>query len=142
MGRSIPFNYGCLLEISGRKREKLYAIFDAFAQNNGQMNVSNERYLNAIKLFLTAVTPLEYQAYQGYAHVGRQFSGIGARIASQMQSIDELRHVQTQIHAMSHYNKFFDGFQDWAHMHDRVWYLSVPKSFLKMPVLLALSNFY
>ena len=30
-----------------------------------------------------------------------------------MQSIDELRHVQTQIHAMSHYNKFFDGFQDW-----------------------------
>jgi len=31
------------------------------------------------------VTPLEYQAYQGYAHVGRQFSGIGARIASQMR---------------------------------------------------------
>lgn len=24
---------------------------------------------------------------------------------------------------MSHYNKFFDGFQDWSHMHDRVWYL-------------------
>ncbi|MDR0235351.1 aromatic/alkene/methane monooxygenase hydroxylase/oxygenase subunit alpha [Acinetobacter sp.] len=113
------------------KEKKLYAIFDAFAQNNGQMNVSNERYVNAIKLFLTAVTPLEYQAYQGYAHVGRQFGGIGARIASQMQSIDELRHVQTQIHAMSHYNKFFDGFQDWAHMHDRVWYLSVPKSFFE-----------
>ena len=52
------------------KEKKLYAIFDAFSQNNGQMNVSNERYLNAIKLFLTAVTPLEYQAYQGYAHVG------------------------------------------------------------------------
>lgn len=82
------------------KEKKLYAIFDAFAQNNGQMNVTNERYLNAIKLFLTAVTPLEYQAFQGYAHVGRQFSGVGARIASQMQSIDELRHVQTQIHAM------------------------------------------
>jgi phenol hydroxylase P3 protein len=30
---------------------------------------------------------------------------------------------------MSHYNKFFDGLQEWAHMHDRVWYLSVPKSF-------------
>jgi len=40
-----------------------------------------------------------------------------------------LRHVQTQIHAMSHYNKHFDGFQDFPHMHDRVWYLSVPKSF-------------
>ena len=30
------------------KEKKLYAIFDAFAQNNGQMNVTNERYLNAI----------------------------------------------------------------------------------------------
>nr|WP_240801292.1 hypothetical protein [Vogesella mureinivorans] len=30
------------------KEKKLYAIFDAFAQNNGQMNVSNERYVNAI----------------------------------------------------------------------------------------------
>ena len=29
-----------------------------------------------------------------------------------MQSLDELRHVQTQVHAMSHYNKFFDGFMN------------------------------
>jgi hypothetical protein len=50
-----------------------------------------------------------------------------------MQSIDELRHVQTQIHAMSHYNKFFDGFQDWAHMHDRVWYCLYLNHSLKMP---------
>lgn len=111
------------------KEKKLYAIFDAFSQNNGHLNVTDARYVNAIKLFLTGVSPLEYQAFQGYAHVGRQFSGAGARVACQMQSIDELRHVQTQIHAMSHYNKFFDGFQDWTHMHDRVWYLSVPKSF-------------
>lgn len=38
-----------------------------------------------------------------------------------MQAIDELRHVQTQIHAMSHYNKHFNGLHDFAHMHDRVW---------------------
>jgi len=111
------------------KEKKLYAIFDAFAQNNGQQNVADARYVNAIKLFLTGVSPLEYQAYNGFAHVGRQFGGVGARVACQMQSLDELRHVQTQIHAMSHYNKHFDGFQDFAHMHDRVWYLSVPKSF-------------
>ena len=86
------------------KEKKLYAIFDAFSQNNGQMNVSNERYLNAIKLFLTAVTPLEYQAYQGYAHVGRQFSGIGARIASQMQSIDELRLFSARLPSQSFRN--------------------------------------
>lgn len=111
------------------KEKKLYAIFDAFAQNNGHLNVTDARYVNALKLFLTGVSPLEYQAYQGFAAQGRQFSGVGARVACQMQSLDELRHVQTQIHAMSHYNKFFDGLQDFQHMHDRVWYLSVPKSF-------------
>jgi len=46
-----------------------------------------------------------------------------------MQSLDELRHAQTQIHAISHYNKYFDGLHEFRHMHDRVWYLSVPKSF-------------
>nr|BAH89591.1 methane/phenol/toluene hydroxylase [uncultured bacterium] len=111
------------------KEKKLYAIFDAFSQNNGHVNVTDARYVNAIKLFLTGVSPLEYQAHLGFAAVGRQFSGVGARVACQMQSLDELRHVQTQIHAMSHYNKFFDGFQEFPHMHDRVWYLSVPKSF-------------
>ena len=89
------------------------------------------RYVNALKLFLSGVTPLEYQAYQGFARVGRQFSGAGARMACQMQAIDELRHVQTQIHAMSHYNKHFNGLHDFAHMHDRVWFLSVPKSFFE-----------
>jgi len=111
------------------KDKKLYAILDAFAQNNSQLNVTDPRYLNAIKIFLTAISPQEYQAHQGFAHIGRQYGGIGARIACQMQSLDELRHVQTQVHAMSHYNKYFDGFQEWSHMQDRVWYLSVPVSF-------------
>ncbi|KAA0696202.1 YHS domain-containing protein [Halopseudomonas laoshanensis] len=111
------------------KEKKLYAIFDAFAQNNGHQNISDARYVNALKLFLTGVSPLEYGAFQGYSRVGRQFSGAGARTACQMQAIDELRHVQTQIHAMSHYNKHFNGLHDFAHMHDRVWFLSVPKSF-------------
>src|SRR5690554_1091636 len=111
------------------KEKKLYAIFDAFAQNNGQLNITDARYVNAIKLFLTGVSPLEYQAYQGYSKVGRQFSGAGARVACQMQAIDELRHSQTQQHAMSHYNKHFNGLHDAPHMHDRVWFLSVPKSF-------------
>ena len=30
---------------------------------------------------------------------------------------------------MSHYNKYFDGFEEFPHMHDRVWYMSVVKSF-------------
>mgnify|MGYP002700478728 CR=1 FL=1 len=59
------------------KEKKLYAIFDAFSQNNGHLNVSYQRYVNAVKLFITSVTPLEYQAYQGFAHVGRQCGGVG-----------------------------------------------------------------
>jgi phenol hydroxylase P3 protein len=43
--------------------------------------------------------------------------------------IDEMRHAQTQIHSMSNYNKYYNGMHDFRHMHDRVWYLSVPKSF-------------
>jgi phenol hydroxylase P3 protein len=115
----------------GEKEKKLYAVIEAFAQNNGQLGVTDARYINALKLFLTGVTPLEYYAYRGFAHAGRQFTGAGARVACQMQSIDELRHYQTETHALSHYNKYFNGLHSPQHMFDRVWYLSVPKSFFE-----------
>lgn len=111
------------------KEKKLYAIIDAFSQNNGHLNVSDGRYINAIKLFLTAVTPIEYGAHRGFAMLGRQFRGAGTRVACQMQAIDELRHCQTQVHTLSHYNKYFNGFHSWPQNYDRVWYLAVPKSF-------------
>lgn len=113
----------------GEKEKKLYAIMDAFAQNNGHLNISDPRYVSALKLFLQAVTPLEYQAHRGFARQGRHFTGEGARVACQMQSIDELRHAQTQVHTLSHFNKYFDGLHDFTKWHDRLWYLSVPKSF-------------
>ncbi|PZU51720.1 MAG: phenol 2-monooxygenase [Thauera sp.] len=111
------------------KERKLYAIIDAYSQSNGHLGVTDARYLNAIKIFLTAVTPVEYMAHRGFAHVGRAFPGAGARVACQMQAIDEMRHAQTQIHSLSNYNKYYNGFHDAPHMFDRVWYLSVPKSF-------------
>ena len=113
------------------KERKLYAIIDAYSQSNGHLGVTDARYLNAIKIFLTAVTPLEYMAHRGFAHVGRAFPGAGARVACQMQAIDEMRHAQTQIHSLSNYNKYYNGFHDAPHMFDRVWYLSVPKSFFE-----------
>lgn len=113
------------------KEKKLYAVIDSFAQNNGQNGITDARYINALKLFLTGVSPLEYAAHRGYAFNGRHMRGVGARIACQMQSVDELRHAQTQVHAMSHYNKFFGGMHSKTKMHDRVWYLSVPKSFFE-----------
>jgi len=118
-------------KFQGEKEKKLYAIIDAFQQNNGQFNISDPRYLNTLKLFLTGVSPLEYAAHRGYAMAGRSFRGVGARVACQMQSIDELRHAQTQFHTISHFNKYFNGLHDPQHMHDRVWYLSVPKSYFE-----------
>ncbi len=111
------------------KDKKLYAVIDSFAQNNGHLNITDASYINALKIFIQGVSPLEYGAHRGYANLARQFSGEGAQLACQMQSIDELRHSQTQIHTLSHYNKHFTGLHDPFHMHDRVWYLSVPKSY-------------
>ena len=65
----------------GEKEKKLYAVIEAFAQNNGQLGVADARYVNALKLFIQGVTPLEYYAHRGFAHVGRQFTGEGARVA-------------------------------------------------------------
>ena len=45
--------------------KKLYAIYDAFAQNNGHLNVSDARYINALKIFLTAVSPAEFASSNG-----------------------------------------------------------------------------
>jgi phenol hydroxylase P3 protein len=116
-------------KIQAEKERKLYAVIDSISQNNAQLGITDARYMNAVKIFIQGVTPLEYQAHRHFAHVARHLRGVGPRIAAQMQSLDELRHAQTQIHTISHYNKFFDGMHDWQHMHDRVWYLSVPKSF-------------
>ena len=46
-----------------------------------------------------------------------------------MQSLDEIRHAQTQVHTVANYNKYYNGMHDFHHAHDRVWFLSVPKSF-------------
>lgn len=115
----------------GEKERKLYAIIDAFQQNNGHFNVSDARYLQALKLFINGVIGLEYSAHRGFNRLGREFPGVGTRIAAQMQAIDELRHAQTQIHALSHYNKYFAGMADFPHQFDRTWYLSIPKSFFE-----------
>ena len=58
-------------KFQGEKEKKLYAIIDAFQQNNGQFNISDPRYLNTLKLFLTGVSPLEYAAHRGYANGNR-----------------------------------------------------------------------
>ena len=48
-----------------------------------------------------------------------------------MQKPGRIRHAQTQIHSLSNYKQALNGFQNWRHQHDRVWYLSVPKIVLR-----------
>jgi phenol hydroxylase P3 protein len=111
------------------KDRRLYAVLDGFAQSQGQLSLTDARYMNAMKIFLQGIPAGEYQAHRNFAHLARFLNGPGARFASLCQSMDELRHAQTEIHTLSHYNKYFGGMHDWAKMSDRVWYLSVPKSF-------------
>lgn len=111
------------------KDKRLYAVLDGFAQGQGHLSLSDARYLNAMKLFLQGVTPLEYAAHRNFAYLARHLNGPGARFAALCQSVDELRHTQTEIHTLANYNKYYGGFHSWNKMHDRVWYLSVPKSF-------------
>jgi phenol hydroxylase P3 protein len=111
------------------KERKLYAVLDAFNQSNGHLNVTDARYINAIKLFFCAFPMLEYTAHRGFAIAGRQFRGVGPRVACQMQSLDEIRHAQTQIHTASNYNKYYNGIHAFSHQLERMWYMSVPKSF-------------
>jgi phenol/toluene 2-monooxygenase (NADH) P3/A3 len=111
------------------KERKLYAVLDSFNQSNGHLNVTDARYLNAIKIFFTAVPFLEYTAHRGFAMAGRQFRGVGTRVACQMQAIDEMRHAQTQIHTASNYNKYYNGMNAFVHQYPRMWYQSVGKSF-------------
>jgi phenol/toluene 2-monooxygenase (NADH) P3/A3 len=111
------------------KDRRLYAVLDGFAQSQGHLTISDARYLNAMKIFLQGVTPLEYAAHRHFAFLARHLEGPAPRFAALCQSIDELRHTQTEAHTLSTYNKYYAGFHSWPRMHDRVWYLSVPKSF-------------
>ncbi len=111
------------------KDKRLYAVLDGFAQGQGHLSLTDASYLNAMKLFLQGVAPLEYQAHRNFAYLARHLAGPGPRFAALCQSIDEIRHLQTEVHTLSNYNKYYSGFHNYLEMHDRVWYLSVPKSF-------------
>ena len=40
----------------GEKERKLYAIIDAFQQNSGQFQVTDARYVQALKVFINGIT--------------------------------------------------------------------------------------
>ena len=82
------------------KDRRLYAVLDGFAQSQGHLSLTDASYLNAMKLFLQGVSPLEYQAHRNFAYLSRHLNGPGPRFASLCQSLDEIRHAQTEIRAV------------------------------------------
>ncbi len=115
--------------LQNEKDRRLYSLIEAFAQNNGQLGIGDARYVNVLKIILQAFTPLKYSLHRSFAHLGRQMPGDAARIACQLQSLDNLRHFQTQTHALSHFNKYFMGLDQAPHWFDHAWYLAPAKSF-------------
>jgi len=113
----------------GEKDKRLYAVMDAFAQNNGQLGVSDARYVNAVKLVLQAIAPLKYTLHRALAHAGRNLRGESLRVAAQIQSADELRHSQGETHAASIFNKYFNGLHATPEWYEHAWYLAPVKSY-------------
>src|SRR3546814_7538079 len=73
------------------KERKYYAILDAHAQNNGHLNITDARYLTALKIFIQVISPGEYAAHKGFARIGREFEGVGTQRSeehtSELQSL-------------------------------------------------------
>ncbi len=115
--------------LQGEKDKKLYAVIEAFAQNNGQLGISDARYVNAVKLVLQAFAPLKYAIHRSCAQASRQLRGDALRIAAQMQSADELRQYQSDTHAASVYNKYFNGLHETPRWFESVWYLAPFRSY-------------
>ena len=75
------------------KDQRLYAVLDGFAQSQGHLQLTDASYLNAMKIFIQGISPLEYMAHRHFAYLARYLNGPGPRFASLCQSMDELRHV-------------------------------------------------
>jgi len=82
------------------KDKKLYAVIESFAQGQGHLSLTDARYLNSLKLFIQGVTPLEYAAHRHFGFLARHLDGPGPRFAALCQSMDELRHTQTEVHTL------------------------------------------
>ena len=94
------------------KDKRLYAVLDGFAQGQGHLSLTDANYLNAMKIFLQGIAPNEYKAHRNFAYLARHLGGPGPRFAALCQSIDEMRHTQTEIHTLSNYNKYYSGFHN------------------------------
>ena len=78
-------------------------------QNNGQTGVSGGRYINVVKLFLTGVSPLEYQAIAASPSPAGTCAAPVRASPVRCSRSTKLRTFRRRSRTISHYNKFFDG---------------------------------
>jgi phenol hydroxylase P3 protein len=107
------------------------AVVDAFSSNNGYLNITDARYLNALEIFLSVFSTMEYHIHRGFARLARQLPGIDAQIAFQIKALEEIRHCQAQLHLLSNDGRLYDGFQDSPNSNAQFWCLSIAKSYVE-----------
>jgi len=61
-----PFRmtHDAYVKLQAEKDKIFYSVLDSFAQTQSFLNLSDGRYVNALKLFFTGVTLLEYMAHR------------------------------------------------------------------------------
>ena len=92
------------------------------------LNVTDARYLNTVKLFIGGISPLEYVAHRGLPTPAASSRPRPARrLPDAVARRDPSRPDPEST--VSNYSKFYSGCTIPSIMPDRVWFLSVPKSF-------------
>ena len=120
---------GAYWTLQSEKEKRFYAIIDAFAQNNGQLGITDARFVNLIKLMLLAFAPIEYAGHRSLSRVARELTAPAVQFTAGIQSADNLRHFQLLTHAASHYNKYFNGLDHSQEWFDAHWFLATAKSY-------------
>ncbi len=119
------------VRIQAEKERKFHAIRENINVLQSQLDISDARWLEAMKLFSGVAFNGEYNAHRIFQYVARHVPISAIRFAAITQSMDELRHVQNEVLMFNNYNKYFSGFHSWKQVSHRHWLMSVIKSFFE-----------
>ncbi|HBI02659.1 MAG TPA: phenol 2-monooxygenase [Paenibacillaceae bacterium] len=119
------------VRIQGEKERKFHAIRENIDLLQGQLDMTDARWLEAMKIFSSVALNGEYNAHRLFQFIARHVPSPAIRFAAITQSVDELRHVQNEVLLFNNYNKYYQGFHDWKNYAHRHWLTSVVKSFFE-----------
>ena len=122
------------VRIQAEKDDKFHAVRDAGARF-GHIGRVDERWVEAMKSFNTALTYSEYYNYRGHVRVARFAPAPAIRIASMVQAMDERRHAEAAVVQARDYVKHHkSGFlvpKDRITFFERHWYFQGDRSFFE-----------